>query len=276
MERKLKQEASLQRKRLEIEKDLCFERNKIIVNSKGMNGFISDTYTVIPEFKGSYPIRPITFSYFDVALNEYKTILSDEIVVQVVNGPVPNQLNEKDKSLSNENVISLTNDQFKYIKTSTKLTPINRPVFFKTFKFWCLLGIPFFLIPIIILTGNTRRKRLNDIEGRRYRKATRLAKKYLSEARKNLGKQAFFYEALERALHNYLKAKLAIVTSEFSKEKITELLSDRDVENEVVLNFEALLKSCEFARYTPTSDVAIQQDYDKAVKVISNIDKQLQ
>ena len=250
--------------------------NKIIVNSKGMNGFISDTYTVIPEFKGSYPIRPITFSYFDVALNEYKTILSDEIVVQVVNGPVPNQLNEKDKSLSNENVISLTNDQFKYIKTSTKLIPINRPVFFKTFKFWCLLGIPFFLIPIIILTGNTRRKRLNDIEGRRYRTATRLAKKYLSEARKNLGKQAFFYEALERALHNYLKAKLAIVTSEFSKEKITELLSDRDVENEVVLNFEALLKSCEFARYTPTSDVAIQQDYDKAVKVISNIDKQLQ
>ena len=250
--------------------------NKIIVNSKGMNGFISDTYTVIPEFKGSYPIRPITFSYFDVALNEYKTILSDEIVVQVVNGPVPNQLNEKDKSLSNENVISLTNDQFKYIKTSTKLIPINRPGFFKTFKFWCLLGIPFFLIPIIILTGNTRRKRLNDIEGRRYRKATRLAKKYLSEARKNLGKQAFFYEALERALHNYLKAKLAIVTSEFSKEKITELLSDRDVENEVVLNFEALLKSCEFARYTPTSDVAIQQDYDKAVKVISNIDKQLQ
>ena len=249
---------------------------KITVNSKGMNGFISDTYTVIPEFKGSYPIRPITFSYFDVALNEYKTILSDEIVVQVVNGPVPNQLNEKNKSLSNENVISLTNDQFKYIKTSTKLIPINRPVFFKTFKFWCLLGIPFFLIPIIILTGNARRKRLNDIEGRKYRTATRLAKKYLSEARKNLGKQAFFYEALERALHNYLKAKLAIVTSEFSKEKITELLSDRNVENEVVLNFEALLKSCEFARYTPTSDVAIQQDYDKAVKVISNIDKQLQ
>ena len=33
MERKLKQEASLQRKRVEIEKDLCFERNKIIVNS---------------------------------------------------------------------------------------------------------------------------------------------------------------------------------------------------------------------------------------------------
>ena len=54
------------------------------------------------------------------------------------------------------------------------------------------------------------------------------------------------------------------------------MLSDRKVEENVVSDFEGLLKSCEFARYTPTSNVAIQQDYDKAVKVISSIDKQFQ
>jgi hypothetical protein len=250
--------------------------NKVAISSRGMNGFISDTYTIIPQYKGTYPIRPVTFSYFDVTSNEYKTIISDEIVVKVQNGPVPNQLPEVNKKLSKENVLSLANDQFKYIKTSTKFISINSPVFFKTFKFWCLFGIPFVFIPIIILIGNTRRKRLNDIEGRRYRIATRLAKKYLSEAKNNIGKQEFFYDSLERALHNYLKAKLAIVTSEFSKEKIIELLSDRKVEENVVSDFEGLLKSCEFARYTPTSNVAIQQDYDKAVKVISSIDKQFQ
>ncbi len=250
--------------------------NKVAISSRGMNGFISDTYTIIPQYKGTYPIRPVTFSYFDVTSNEYKTIISDEIVVKVQNGPVPNQLPEVNKKLSKENVLSLANDQFKYIKTSTKFIYINSPVFFKTFKFWCLFGIPFVFIPIIILIGNTRRKRLNDIEGRRYRIATRLAKKYLSEAKNNIGKQEFFYDSLERALHNYLKAKLAIVTSEFSKEKIIELLSDRKVEENVVSDFEGLLKSCEFARYTPTSNVAIQQDYDKAVKVISSIDKQFQ
>ena len=175
-----------------------------------------------------------------------------------------------------ENVLSLTNNQFKYIKTSTKFISVNDLVFFKTFKFWCLLSIPFVFIPIIILIGNTRRKRLNDIEGRRYRIATRLAKKYLSEAKNNIGKQELFYDSLERALHNYLKAKLAIVTLEFSKEKIIELLTDRKVEKNVVSDFEGLLKSCEFARYTPTSDVAIQKDYNKAVKVISSIDKQFQ
>ena len=250
--------------------------NKVAINIKGMNGFISDTYTIIPQFKGSYPIRPISFSYFDVTSAKYKTIISDEIVVKVQNGPVPNQLTEVNKSLSTENVLSLTNNQFKYIKTSTKFISVNDLVFFKTFKFWCLLSIPFVFIPIIILIGNTRRKRLNDIEGRRYRIATRLAKKYLSEAKNNIGKQELFYDSLERALHNYLKAKLAIVTSEFSKEKIIELLTDRKVEKNVVSDFEGLLKSCEFARYTPTSNVAIQQDYNKAVKVISRIDKQFQ
>ena len=250
--------------------------NKVATNIKGMNGFISDTYTIIPQYKGSYPIRPISFSYFDVTSAKYKTIISDEIVVKVQNGPVPNQLTEVNKSLSTENVLSLTNNQFKYIKTSTKFISINDLVFFKTFKFWCLLSIPFVFIPIIILIGNTRRKRLNDIEGKRYRIATRLAKKYLSEAKNNIGKQELFYDSLERALHNYLKAKLAIVTSEFSKEKIIELLTDRKVEKNVVSDFEGLLKSCEFARYTPTSNVAIQQDYNKAVKVISSIDKQFQ
>ena len=250
--------------------------NKVAINIKGMNGFISDTYTIIPQYKGSYPIRPITFSYFDVTSSKYKTIISDEIVVKVQNGPVPNQLTEVNKNLSTENDLPLTNNQFKYIKTSTKFISINDLVFFKTFKFWCLLSIPFVFIPIIILIGNTRRKRLNDIEGRRYRIATRLAKKYLSEAKNNIGKQELFYDSLERALHNYLKAKLAIVTSEFSKEKIIELLTDRKVEKNIVSDFEGLLKSCEFARYTPTSNVAIQQDYNKAVKVISSIDKQFQ
>lgn len=250
--------------------------NKVAVNIKGMNGFINDTYTVIPQYKGSYPIRPITFSYFDTASKSYKTLSSNEIIIQVENGPVPNQPNNVKENSSKENKISLANDQFKYIKTSTSLIPINRPVFFKTSLFWWLTGIPFLLIPIVILIGNTRRKRLSDVEGKRFRKATKLAKKYLSEAKKNLGKQETFYEALERALHNYLRAKLDIVTSEFSKEKITTLLIERKVEENVVSDFVGLLKSCEFARYTPTSDVTIKQDYEKAVGVISNIDKQIQ
>ena len=102
-----------------------------------------------------------------------------------------------------------------------------------------------------------------------------MAKKYLSEAKKNIGNKATFYEALERALHNYLKAKLTIETSELEKGGIASMLAERNVAGNVIDGFIGLLKSCEYARYTPASNVTIQQDYNKAVEVIAMIDKQI-
>ena len=65
-----------------------------------------------------------------------------------------------------------------------------------------------------------------DVSGNKIRKTNRLARKYLSDAKKSLGQKEHFYNALERALHNYLKSKLRLETSEFNKEKIEELLGE--------------------------------------------------
>ena len=134
---------------------------------------------------------------------------------------------------------------------------------------------PLLIIPIAILIRKKRQSYANDVQGSRIRKANKLARKFLGEAKKNLGDQKEFYIAMERALHNYLKAKLQIQTSDMSKDRISRLLLEKDVEKQSTIEFISLLESCEFARYTPTSNVAMQQDYDKAVRVISTLDKQL-
>jgi len=242
----------------------------------GITGSITETYTVVPQFKGTYPIRPITFSYFNPKTEKYTTLSSEEIVINVENGPISSQNNDVEESNITKEEVVLSKEQFKYIKVNAALEPISKDPFFKSVLFWSLLGGPLLLIPIFIIGGKKRKERLADIEGNRLRKADKLAKKYLSEAKKNIGSQAVFYESLERALHNYLKAKLNIETSDFSKERISMLLLERGVENETLNEFIGLLKSCEFARYTPTSNVTIQQDYNKAVAVISAIDKQIQ
>ena len=90
-----------------------------------------------------------------------------------------------------------------------------------------------------------------------------------------LGQKEAFYIALEKALHNYLKAKLHIETSDFSKEKIQTLLTERRVNSETIQEFINILEHCELARYTPITNVEMQQDYDKAAKTISIIDKEL-
>ena len=66
-----------------------------------------------------------------------------------------------------------------------------------------------------------------------------------------------------------------IETSEFSKEKINELLLGKSVDPNKIEDFIHLLKNCEIARYTPFSNVEMQQDYDLAAEVISELDKQI-
>ena len=240
----------------------------------GMQGSISDSYTVVPQFKGTYPVNPITFSYFDPNIEKYKTITSKEFTIEVENGPISSATAPTTSNDSKKQVV-LSRDNFKYIKLEGNLQPIAQQSFFKSALFWTLLGGPFLLIPLFILAGKKRRARLNDVEGNRLRKADKLAKKFLSEAKRNIANPVLFYESLERSLHNYLKANLNIETSEMEKSLISKMLLERKVDASTVENFIALLKSCEFARYASSSQASVQQDYVKAVEVISNIDKQI-
>ena len=249
---------------------------KVRTNAAGMSGSVVDTYVVVPQYKGSFPIRPINFSYFNPKTESYHSLTSEDIVVEVENGPISEESTTNDSSGGLKSGLEVSKDQFKYIKLATILAPIQKENFFKSTLFWSLLGGPFLFIPLFIVAGKKRRKRLDDVEGNRIRKANKLAKKFLSEAKKNMGDRVSFYDALERALHNYLKSKLKIETSEFSKERISALLQERQVPEDSVNDFITLLTSCEFARYTPTSDVTIKQDYEKAVEVILTIDKQIQ
>ena len=76
-------------------------------------------------------------------------------------------------------------------------------------------------------------------------------------------------------MHNFLKAKLHIETGEMSKDNIQELLLSRNANPEVVNEFIALTENCEIARYSPSTSATIQQDFDKAVEIISALEKQI-
>ncbi|NQX77491.1 MAG: protein BatD [Gilvibacter sp.] len=250
----------------------------IKTNSSGMSGSIATVYTVVPQFKGTYPVQPLRFSYFDLTTETYKTITSDGTVITVENGPVSSDSTADDNTATagggTKNIIQ-TGDQFNYIKLKSSLQPIASPTFFKSALYWSLMGGPLLLIPIFIIAGKKRKERLADAEGQRKRKADRLVKKYLSEAKKNLGDSALFYESLERAMHNYLRAKLRIETTEMAKEKIAQMLEDKGAQTDSITQFIELLKSCEFARYASGASNNVAADYEKATLVITQLDKQL-
>ena len=243
---------------------------KVTTSLAGMSGKISDKYTIIPQYKGKYAIKPMQFSYFDLNSGSYKTITSQEIMVDVLDGPVQAETN----ATVSKNVISKT-EQFKYIKPKTTLVSIAKNDFLGSNLYYTLLFLPFVIIPIIILAKKKKEAIDGDITGNRIRMNNKLAKKYLSQAKKQINNKEAFYIALEKAMHNFLKAKLHIETSEMSKDNIQELLLSRNANPEQVKSFIDLTENCEFARYAPASSASIQQDYDKAVLIISALEKQI-
>lgn len=241
--------------------------------SSGMEGKVSNNYTIVPSFRGKYPIPSISFSYFNPSTASYETINSDEINIEVIEGPTSNTANTAPSS--NQQTVVPTGEQFHFININPNLSAIGVDRFFGSNLFFLLLLAPLLLIPIAIFAFKKREAIASDVVGNKIKKANKLARKYLSTAKKELGNKEAFYVALEKGLHNYLKAKLHIETSEFSKDKITKILSEKNVEKEDIKGFIGLLTSCEMARYSPFSNVQMQQDYEKASEVISNLDKQL-
>lgn len=252
-------------------------KENVRTNLAGMQGEILDVYTIVPQYKGKYPLPEVSFSYFDPKAKTYKRSTSEQLVIDVVNGPssVNTDTASNNTVNTNKQAVTTNSSTFSFIKTNATWISKKEQSFFLSNIFWLLFLLPFLLIPLAIFVRRNQEKRNADIVGNKRRKADRLAKKYLSDAKKALGKKEAFYIALEKAFHNYLKAKLHIETSDFNKEKIQSLLTERNVDLTVVSEFISILENCELARYTPITQVTMQNDYEKSVITIGAIDKKI-
>ena len=248
-------------------------KENVRTNLGGMQGSVTEQYTIVPSYQGKYPIPSISFSFFNPETERYEQINSEEITLNVLEGPKP--ISAETPAPTTPKARVQVSDQFYFIKLKPGLFVRDwKPFFGSTAHFAWLFG-PLLIIPLFILFRRKKEARDRDVEGLRMRKANRLARKYLSKAKKVLGDKDAFYVALEKALHNYLKAKLKIETSEFAKDKIRTLLANREVDGSSIEDFISLLENCEMARYSPFSRVQMEQDYQKASEVITTMDKAL-
>lgn len=239
-------------------------------------GSVEDRYTVVPRYQGSYPIPSVTFSFFDPVSETYKMIRSLEQAVNVYEGPnqIIGAIDNNNQSIGT-NTIAGDTKTFRFISLNTSLEDIKQKEFWFSNLFWILFLSPIGLLIVLILIYKFFFNRPVDREVEQRKAINRLAKKYLSTAKKQMADSTAFYTALEKALHNFLKAKLKLETSEFSKDRINTLLESRAVSSDSVNEFIGLLSICEVARYTPTSKVDMRDDYFKASRVISKLDKQI-
>lgn len=236
----------------------------------GMNGQISNTYTIVPQFKGKYPIPPVEFSYFNPENEKYMIIKTSESIVDVTEGPLNSEFtnNSSLSQLQSNNIETI--GQFNYIKLSSKFYNIDSKNLLDS-KYWLyiILTIPFLIFLIIILVKKMTSKSISDSD-LITKNAEILARKFLEDAKIDMSKKESFYSSLDLALFNFFKSKYMIKKEEFSKDKIKLILIKEKISEKVINDVIGLIESCEIARYTPTSSDDMEKDYEKAVHILSN------
>jgi oxygen tolerance protein BatD len=248
-------------------------KENITTTLRGLTGKVLDQYAVVPQFRGKFKIPGVTFSFFNPKDKKYHTIITEPIILNALQGRA---ISDEVSAIKNKQTVVSNESDIRYIQLKSTFVSMDKEAdFFGSDLYYILLILPLLSIPLGIFIGKKKKQRDSDIIGNKRRKADKLARKYLSQAKKQLGKKEEFYIALEKALHNYLKAKLHVETSEISKDKIGEILQSRSVDEQTINDFKTVLDNCDFARYTPFTDVMMKQEYEKAKEVIAKIDKQL-
>ena len=145
------------------------------------------------------------------------------------------------------------------------------------FYFILLSGI-FAVTGGLYLLLEKRRVRRSDVIRVRNSKANKVARTRLKKAGMLLKQQLFegYYEELHRALWGYIADKLALSQADCSREKVTEMLTGRDVDEDLIKDYTGLIESCEFARYAPDpGQMEKERIFEKAVTAISKMEQAL-
>ena len=113
-------------------------KEDVTTSLNGLRGFISDAYTVVPQFKGKYKIPEVTFSYFNPNEERYYTILAEAVFVEVTEGKELPFVNIDSAASFKKNVVANGNN-FRFIALETKLNPIIKNDFLHSTEFYLLL-----------------------------------------------------------------------------------------------------------------------------------------
>lgn len=231
-------------------------------NIRGMSGSISDSYTVIPQNKGKFLVKPQQFSYFDIQSKSYKTISSDEINLTIAQGDKHISQLQKNKTASPKTILP--------IFTEANFVTLNSSTFFNSVWFYLLLGLPI-LTALFLLVY---KRKINEKEEKEHTKVLNNKKPITPLSWQNLEQKStdkeVFYAEIEQELKAFITTYFHIDPT-LSNETLREQLSEKGVELSLVVQIDKLLQTCEIAKYTPVSDLNKTQDLEQANEIINQL-----
>ncbi|MFI3315492.1 MAG: BatD family protein [Rikenellaceae bacterium] len=235
-------------------------------------------YPFVARAEGDYHLAGVEFSYFSPTQQQYITLTTDDFNVDVLKD-VTNRSSNGSSIIS-----SVTKDDLKilgkdihFIKVGdSKLKPIDRFIIGSWYYFLIIvLLIGVFVAVIIYMKKHI--KEMRDTAKQRNKKANKVAISRLKKAKKfkSDNMQNEFYSEMLRALTGYIGDKLNIEVSRLSKETINGELSKRNIPSSDIEQLMKTISDCEFAQYSPISNVTMSDVYDNTLDLIGRLESKL-
>ena len=221
-------------------------------NIKGISGKIVDSYTLIPQEKGNFKVKPQYFSFFDIKSKAYKTISSEVINLDVSQG-------ENQANITSFSTSKLT-DKFQ------KTAPTSGFEFTFLQFIGCVtlagLALLFFLL-----------KRNKTVVNDEAKTEIQPTKKDFSvnDMQQFISNKEVFYQEMELKINAFLNYKFGLEKADLNKENIILKFQENQISQENTNDFIGLLQNCEKARYMPTSDGNMQKDFEKLEQLVKII-----
>lgn len=215
--------------------------------SSGLTGTKTFEYVLIPRAPGRREIPPVRFGYYDLAAGAYRTAESAALPLTVtgtvVDGPA---------ALRRGGVEQLRQD-IRFIRLGPLELRRTGGTLFGTPVFWML-----FLLPLVAVGGALALRRHQDLlEGdvayARGRRASRVARRRLAEARRLAPEDdaRAFYAEVARALRGLVADRLNLAEAGMRTAELDEALADAGVDDATRTALRETLDRCDRQRFAP-------------------------
>ena len=250
--------------------------NKFRLTTGGLSGSKVIEYLAIPRNAGSYKIPALQFSYFDIKSQSYKTLRTEDYVLNVEKGA--GNAAQSIANFTNKEDLRVLNEDIRYIKLNDVALSQRDDLFFGSTAYWLFYLVPGLGFLALLLIRRKQAAANANVSQMRTKKANKVAVKRMKQAGKLLAenKKDAFYDEVLKALWGYTGDKLNIPVSRLSKDNIEENLRNHNVDDALIQEFLRTLNDCEFARFAPGNDnQAMDKVYEAALSLISKMENSI-
>jgi hypothetical protein len=245
-------------------------------SDNGLNGSITFEYLFIPRFAGNFTIPPIDFVFFNPSSRQFETRSTNSFNIHVEKGSDDGNSSVV-SSFSKENVKVIGKD-IRFIKQTKAVLKPKGSSFYGTFEFYSIYILSLIAFIVVYVVNRKKIKENSNLVLVRNKRANKVALRHLKAAsvflKNNQAEQ--FYESVIKALWGYLSDKLSIPVADLNREKASESLLQKGVDQEAVTELIRIIDDCEFARYAPAAfSGTMNEIYDGAAKVMGIFEKQI-